>query len=84
MRFSDKLKARIDEAWNTVTEEIRQLRADELVRTNRYHICIECEHYFEPTGSCLKCGCFVRSKTWLPKARCPLGKWDVAEPDNNE
>jgi len=34
-----------------------------------------CEEYFKPTGSCKKCGCFVRLKTKIASQKCPLDKW---------
>ena len=34
-----------------------------------------CEEYFKPTGSCKKCGCFVRLKTKIASQSCPLDKW---------
>ena len=52
----------------------------------RYEICVgnkeyyPCEKYFSLTGSCKKCGCFVRAKTKVFKRgkhieKCPLNKW---------
>lgn len=34
-----------------------------------------CEYYFRPTGSCKKCGCFVRLKTRIANQSCPINKW---------
>ena len=34
-----------------------------------------CDEYFRPTGSCKKCGCFVRLKTKMASQKCPLDKW---------
>ena len=48
-------------------EDLIALSAD------RMKICTDCEHF---TGTkCDQCGCFMRAKTKIPQARCPLGKW---------
>lgn len=41
----------------------------------RLAICKECEHYKERTSQCSKCGCFMRFKTAMSSASCPIGKW---------
>ena len=42
---------------------------------SRFAICQECPRFFKPTGQCKECKCFMRIKTRLPKASCPIGKW---------
>lgn len=42
---------------------------------DRYEICLGCEEHISLTGQCKKCGCFMKIKTSLKAARCPLGKW---------
>jgi hypothetical protein len=38
-------------------------------------ICTNCE-FFKKNGSrCKKCNCFMKLKTDLLHARCPIGKW---------
>ena len=37
--------------------------------------CIEYEHFFKPTFSCKKCGCFLKLKCRLATQECPIGKW---------
>ena len=39
----------------------------------RRAICAECE--YQKGNRCLKCGCFLRFKTWLRTDNCPVGKW---------
>jgi|TARA_R110001592_G_scaffold45804_3_gene146182 hypothetical protein len=39
-----------------------------------------CDSYFKLTGTCKKCGCFVKAKTKVYKRgnhieKCPLNKW---------
>lgn len=45
------------------------------IRNERLNICRDCEHYFKLTGSCKKCGCFMRIKTTLSFTECPIGLW---------
>ena len=46
------------------------------IRRERLNLCKGCEHYFKPTGNCLKCGCFMRVKTSLSFTECPIGLWE--------
>ena len=41
----------------------------------RLAICRACEFYFKPTGTCKKCGCFMRIKAKLSTLSCPIDKW---------
>ena len=41
----------------------------------RLDLCRSCEHYFRPTGTCLKCGCFMRIKASIGSLGCPVEKW---------
>jgi hypothetical protein len=41
----------------------------------RFDICHSCEHYISLTSQCSQCGCFMKAKTRLPNAECPVGKW---------
>ena len=41
---------------------------------DRIEICKSCVYYFKPTGTCKKCGCFMRVKTTLSFTECPIGK----------
>lgn len=50
-------------------------RADEDLAQYRLKICQSCE-FFKVNGSrCKKCGCFMKIKTTLEMAKCPVGKW---------
>ena len=46
----------------------------ELVK-ERLDICHTCPAFRPLTQTCKKCGCFMKMKTQLEKAYCPLGKW---------
>jgi len=41
----------------------------------RFNVCLACPRFFKPTGQCKECGCFMRIKTRLKFAECPIGKW---------
>lgn len=47
-------------------------------RVERLRICVSCptKKYFETTGNCMNCGCFVREKVELKKEFCPEGHWN--------
>ena len=41
----------------------------------RLSICRGCEFFRAKTEQCRKCGCFMKLKTKLERAHCPIGKW---------
>lgn len=41
----------------------------------RLEICEQCPRYIGLTKQCKEDGAFVRVKTTMQDARCPLGKW---------
>jgi hypothetical protein len=45
----------------------------------RLEICSECPRLFKRTYTCKECGCFMKIKTNLKNAECPLGKWGKYE-----
>ncbi len=52
-----------------------KLVAELVVTKQRLSICNKCEHYIKWTTNCKKCGCFMKLKTKLHYAQCPLDKW---------
>jgi hypothetical protein len=52
-----------------------QPRSPEELAASRLEICKGCSFFRERTNQCKKCGCFMKLKTSLEKARCPIGKW---------
>ena len=44
----------------------------------RLDICRNCPSFVSLTTQCQECGCFMKMKTKLPNATCPLGKWGTA------
>jgi hypothetical protein len=49
--------------------------ASEEKGTARFDICKSCPELIKFTAQCKKCGCFMKAKTKLEKATCPIGKW---------
>ncbi len=41
----------------------------------RMEICLGCPELIQLTKTCKECGCFMKVKTRLAEARCPIGKW---------
>jgi hypothetical protein len=41
----------------------------------RMAICETCPSLLKATHQCKECGCFMKLKTKLKNAECPLGKW---------
>lgn len=54
-----------------------QPRVSKNIRNDRLSICKQCERY--SMGRCLECGCFMKLKTTLANASCPLHKWTQNE-----
>lgn len=52
-----------------------QPRSPEELAESRLEICRSCEFYRARTNQCKKCGCFMKLKTSLENAKCPIGKW---------
>jgi len=50
-------------------------KSSEEVSLYRLEICNGCEFFRKRTNQCKKCGCFMKLKTTLEKAKCPIGKW---------
>ena len=41
----------------------------------RLEICNGCEFLRKATTQCKKCGCFMKLKATIEKAKCPIDKW---------
>lgn len=82
----EKLKNRISQVSEAAIQKAQEIdeatRAPEEIRNQRLSICESCEHLFKPTSSCKKCGCFMKLKTWIGPAKCPIGKWKAIELKN--
>jgi hypothetical protein len=45
------------------------------VGVSRFSTCEICEHLDSKDFRCTQCGCFMKTKTQLASASCPVGKW---------
>jgi len=52
-----------------------QPRADRELIESRLKICNECPAFRKTLMKCTKCGCFMKLKSTLKQAECPIGKW---------
>lgn len=50
-------------------------RGDRELIEKRLSICNTCSWFNKRLAKCKKCGCFMRLKTTLETASCPVGKW---------
>ena len=57
--------------WHLVTEE--KAKQEEFDR--RMSICRSCEFFKPKSEQCRKCGCFMKLKTKIDRAHCPIHKW---------
>lgn len=71
MSFAQKLKNRMQEMNMSLAASI----ADDSLSEQRLAICKECPFYISLTSQCKKCGCFMKAKTKITAAKCPIGKW---------
>jgi hypothetical protein len=52
-----------------------QPRSNRELIESRLKICNECEWFNKRLAKCRKCGCFMKLKTTLQEAKCPIEKW---------
>lgn len=52
-----------------------QPRSDKDLIEYRLAICNNCPLFNKRLAKCTRCGCFMKLKTTLEKAQCPIGKW---------
>jgi ribosomal protein L32 len=50
-------------------------RSSKDLASERLAICKACPELIKLTTQCKKCGCFMKAKTTIEAATCPLGKW---------
>jgi ribosomal protein L40E len=50
-------------------------RSPEELAEYRFSICKTCPAFRPKSETCRKCGCFMKLKTKLEQATCPIGKW---------
>lgn len=81
-KLAEKLKKIADSKEEQHQSVIFGIPAE--VRESRITQCNECEHLYKLTSTCKKCGCFMKVKTYLPNAVCPIGKWGKYDKPNSE
>jgi hypothetical protein len=59
--------------WDMLNPEITKVSIE--ISENRYKTCVSCPDLIQLTKQCKKCGCFMKLKTQLEAAKCPIGKW---------
>jgi hypothetical protein len=52
-----------------------QPRSNRELIESRLKICNECEWFNKRLANCRKCGCFMKLKTTLQEAKCPIERW---------
>lgn len=58
--------------WHLLNQENY---VEENIADYRYDICKACPFFMQSTSQCSKCGCFMKLKTKLENAECPIGSW---------
>lgn len=59
--------------WDIINPNTEKV-SDEEANT-RLNICEQCPELIKITKQCKQCGCFMKLKTKLKEAKCPVGKW---------
>lgn len=59
--------------WDLINP--KQPRSNDEIVKSRLEICKACDYFRPKTETCRKCGCFMKLKTTLENAKCPVGKW---------
>jgi hypothetical protein len=59
--------------WDVINKNTQYVSGD--LSSTRYAICESCPRFFKITHQCKECGCFMKIKTKIESAECPLGKW---------
>lgn len=75
MSFVNKLKNKILEIEKAAEDLVTGNTVDSIIQKKRYDICLKCEHFSSVTTNCKMCGCFMKLKTKIEKAKCPVNKW---------
>jgi hypothetical protein len=57
-----------------IKEFIGYFKADNDIALDRIKLCKGCK-FLTPSFRCTKCGCFMKVKTQVTHAKCPMGKW---------
>jgi hypothetical protein len=72
--WSEQLRSLVQTSIHYVQAERKGLETDDIVN-ERLSICESCDQYDSVHKRCKRCGCFMKLKTKIPSATCPLGLW---------
>lgn len=59
--------------WDVLNPNVK-LSGEEKAKA-RLDICFNCDRLLKITTQCKECGCFMKLKSRIENAKCPLGKW---------
>lgn len=74
-KLQEKLKAMSDASDKKFADIIDKIKVPSEIQEERFNICLQCDKLYKPSSSCKICGCFMKVKTTLPGAECPIKKW---------
>ena len=60
--------------WDLFNAKIGRVPED--IQKIRYNICKDCPYFISLTTQCKICKCFMKEKTKLPNASCPMHYWE--------
>ena len=84
-KLLQRMQQAAEKTADTMVEGIKEkITVPEDVRQARWDICESCDKLYKPTNSCKLCGCFMKIKTTLPFAECPIKKWGIYTPTDEE
>lgn len=68
--FTKAVTSHTLDGFTNVSQEKQEERLD---------ICRSCEYFDESNTICMKCGCYLVTKTSWRTSECPIGKWGAEE-----
>lgn len=83
MENRDHLGRLVDENGKPIKDNVtfwdlfnpNEPRSPEQLAADRLEICKRCTFFQTALKKCTKCGCFMKLKTTLANAACPIGHW---------
>lgn len=77
MSFLKKMKLAAETAKDVAKDAIQgnEILATDEEKENRMNVCRGCPYFVKGHNRCNQCGCFMKLKTELKSAKCPIGKW---------
>ena len=84
-KLLQRMQQAAEKTAGTMVEGIKEkITVPENVRQARWDVCESCDKLYKPTNSCKLCGCFMKVKTTLPFDECPIKKWGIHTPTDEE